>query len=163
MPLRRVAIDWDDLEVALTSDSLEWAWFLDLRTGAVHMVGSEEEGPGPSREEIEEVAARGDAVRVFSLESRVEYGWMAEFTEAVDDPGLRDRLQISLAGRGAFRRFKNVLANSPAERERWFAFRDERLRRAMRAWLADHGIEPTTEPLARRGSRGRRGEEGVSL
>ena len=38
----------------------------------------------------------------------------------------------------------NALLDSPAERERWFAFRDERLRAAAREWLADHNVEPTT-------------------
>jgi hypothetical protein len=34
----------------------------------------------------------------------------------------------------------------PAERDRWFAFRGERVREAARDWLVDHRIEPTTAP-----------------
>ena len=44
-----------------------------------------------------------------------------------------------LAGRGAFRRFKDVLARWPGELERWHAFSAERQRGRARAWLADAG------------------------
>ena len=75
---------------------------------------------------------------------------MEEFTGTVGAARLRDRLEVALDGRGAFRRFKNVLLDFPAERERWFAVRDERLRAAAREWLAEQGIEPTTTPRASR-------------
>jgi hypothetical protein len=39
-----------------------------------------------------------------------------------------------------------VLADHPAERERWFRVHDARVRGAMRTWLDDNGIEPTTPP-----------------
>jgi hypothetical protein len=71
---------------------------------------------------------------------------MAEFAGTVRDVRLRDRLEVALDGRGAFRRFKNALLDFPAERKRWFAFRDERLRTVAREWLEEEGIEPTTPP-----------------
>jgi len=45
---------------------------------------------------------------------------------------------------------KDVLAEYPAERERWLRFHDERVRKAMREWLEDHDIEPMTAPPERR-------------
>ena len=75
---------------------------------------------------------------------------MERFVGSVSDEGLRERLIISIDGKGAFRRFKDVLAEYPAERERWFGFHDERVRKAMREWLEDHDIEPTTAPPERR-------------
>ena len=33
------------------------------------------------------------------------------------------------------------------ERERWFAFRSERLRTFMEAWLTAHAIQPITRPV----------------
>lgn len=58
-------------------------------------------------------------------------------------------LEVVLDGHGAFRRFKNVGLDRPAERERWFTFREERLRAAAREWLEDQGIEATTAPPER--------------
>ena len=43
-----------------------------------------------------------------------------------------------------------MLAEYPAERERWLRFHDERVRKAMREWLEDHDIEPMTAPPERR-------------
>ena len=64
----------------------------------------------------------------------------------MSDPRVRDRLEVALHGRGAFRRFKSVLLEYLDERERWFAFQDKRIREAMREWLEENNIEPTTEP-----------------
>ena len=45
--------------------------------------------------------------------------------------------------------FKDVLAEYHAERERWFRLHAEGVRGAMREWLGDHDIEPTTGPPER--------------
>jgi len=74
---------------------------------------------------------------------------MDEFASSIGDPRLRELLEVALDGRGAFRRFKDVLARWPEERARWFAFRDECLRGAMQEWLIAHEIEPTTAPPRR--------------
>ena len=55
------------------------------------------------------------------------------------DWGRADRLEIAISGRGAFRRFKDVLARWPGELDRWYAFSAERQRGRARAWLADAG------------------------
>ena len=39
-PRRRVAVDWDELEIALTWRSDEWESFLDVRTGEVRRTRS---------------------------------------------------------------------------------------------------------------------------
>jgi hypothetical protein len=41
-----------------------------------------------------------------------------------------------------------VLASSPAERERWFAWRDGRQRERILDWLAAEGIAPVSAPAA---------------
>lgn len=131
--------------MALTANPGEWTCYLDLRTGEVQMVPVDRLGADddwPSEDEIDARLDAGDLIHVEPLGSRVEYAWMAEFAGTVGDARLRDRLQVALDGRGAFRRVKNALLDSPAERERWFAFRDDRLRAAAREWLAEHGIEP---------------------
>jgi hypothetical protein len=49
-------------------------------------------------------------------------------------------LEVAIQGKGAFRRFKDVLARDPAEQQRWFAFQMERLNTRVREWLADKGV-----------------------
>ncbi len=70
------------------------------------------------------------------------YNLMVEFTEKVEDELLREKLNIALDGKGAFRRFKNVIADYPDYREKWFKFRDERLNKEVIEWLNSIGIEP---------------------
>ncbi len=152
---RKVAVNWDDLEMALTGNAEEWTCYLDVRSGEVQMVpvgGTGDDDAWLSEEELDAGLEGGHLIHVEPLGSRIEYGWMEEFAETVGDARLRDRLSVALDGRGAFRRFKNVLLDAPDERERWFAFRDARLRAAAREWLAEHRIEPTTTPLDRRAS-----------
>jgi Uncharacterised protein family (UPF0158) len=148
-----VPVNWGDLEMALTSDPGEWTCYLDLETGEVRMVpmgGLEEDADGLPEDEIDDGLNAGRLVHVEPLGSRVEYQWMAEFAGTVRHARLRDRLEVALDGRGAFRRFKNVLLDFPAERERWFAFRDQRLHAEAREWLEEVGLEPTTVPPASR-------------
>jgi len=67
---------------------------------------------------------------------------MVEFAEKVEDELLREKLSIALDGRGAFRRFKNVITDYPDYREKWFKFRDERINKKVTEWLNSIGIEP---------------------
>lgn len=148
-PTRRVPVNWDDLEMALTANPAEWSHYLDRRSGEVQMVPIDrldDEGTWPSGDEIDAGLDAGHLIPIEPLGSSVEYGWMAEFAASVADARLRDRLEVALDGRGAFRRFKSTLLDDLVERERWFAFRDARLRAAAREWLAEQGIEPATTP-----------------
>jgi hypothetical protein len=147
---RQVSIDWDDLELALSMNTDEARSYLDLRTGKVELASNDFIGDvGMSREEVETGFIEGYLIRIEPVSSHTEYRWMAEFAETVSNRRLREMLDLALDGRGAFRRFKNVLADYPAERERWFAFHQERFDEEMKEWLADNDIEPTT-PLPER-------------
>ena len=70
------------------------------------------------------------------------------FIAAMDDPGHADRLTIAIEGRGAFRRFKDVIASWPCELERWYAFAEERQHGRTRSWLTEAGYR--VPPAARR-------------
>jgi hypothetical protein len=140
---RRVRVDWGDLEIALTWQLDDYDSYLDVITGKVVSlaVGARDEDDDVSEEQVDEGLASGRLIPIERLPSAVEYGWMAEFAASVRDGHLRDRLGVALRGRGAFRRFKDVLAERPAERERWFEFRDARIREAMVEWLAENDLE----------------------
>ena len=70
------------------------------------------------------------------------YNLMVEFAEKVEDELLREKLNIALDGKGAFRRFKNVIADYPDYGKKWFKFKDERLNKEVIDWLSSIGIEP---------------------
>src|SRR5262245_62129658 len=68
---------------------------------------------------------------------------MERFVGSVPDGALRERLVMAIDGKGAFRRFKDVLLAFPAERERWFSYRAELLHWHMHNWLLEHELEPS--------------------
>ncbi len=74
-------------------------------------------------------------------DSHEAYDDMSVFIDTVASPRLRGRLADAIIGRGAFRRFKGVLAGEPSERERWFTMKRARARQRALDWLADEGIE----------------------
>ena len=81
----------------------------------------------------------------FVLVEREATDWayrdMEEFVGTVTNPALRERLAGALAGKGVFGRFRRTLAETPNERDRWFAFRGARLEERARAWLAEIGVK----------------------
>jgi len=82
-------------------------------------------------------------IRVPKDESHDGFRDMEEFINTVTQARLRNTLVQAISGKGAFRRFKDTLAYHERERERWFAFKRDRLRARMLAALAAEGIEIT--------------------
>ena len=76
---------------------------------------------------------------VWPAGSRAAFRDMADFAASRIDTELAARLEVALDGRGAFRRFKNVLLDWPEDREEWFTLAEDRSRGRARAWLADNG------------------------
>jgi hypothetical protein len=70
------------------------------------------------------------------------YRDMEAFIATVRNRRLQDRLERAISGRGAFRYFKDVLLDYPAERERWFQFKQEQLHLRILDWLEAYGITP---------------------
>lgn len=81
-------------------------------------------------------------IDVPSADSREGYQHMEDFIDTVQDADLQDRLWNAIRGRGAFRRFKDVLLNYPQENKRWFDFKQAQIRQRVLEWLETEGIEP---------------------
>ncbi len=67
---------------------------------------------------------------------------MERFIATIEDPAIVDRLQIAITGKGAFRRFNDVLSRWPEELQRYFQFSGECHVGRVRAWLAASGYRP---------------------
>ena len=59
-------------------------------------------------------------------------------------PGGEELLDVAIQGKGAFRRFKDVLRGHPGEQQRWFEFQAARMDARAREWLAGEGL--SSEP-----------------
>jgi Uncharacterised protein family (UPF0158) len=146
--LRPLAVDLDLLDGILEGDPLDGGGRIDLKTGEVwaqaaieyvRETGEEDEDAADDPERWLWVHCEG---------SRDAYRDMELFIASVEDPGRADRLATAIQGRGAFRRFKDVLARWPDELERWYALSEERQRGRARSWLAEAGYRVL--PAARR-------------
>lgn len=112
---------------------------IDLSTGECRSAFTDEPGTGPGAEGDDDPE---QWLYVPALGSRAGYRDMELFIEEVGDAALADRLRIAIGGRGAFRRFKDVLAGDERSWSRYHRFHDERQRGRTRAWLAEEGYYP---------------------
>ncbi len=136
-PLRPVPVAWEALEDGFENNAPEVHSYLHLENGEVIRIVDGIADPGMHQR----VMGDTQYLRVEPVSSREQYRWMERFIATVDEGELRDKLVQAIDGKGAFRRFKDVLMTFPIDRERWFTFRTERLRACMETWLATHGIE----------------------
>ena len=114
--------------------------FFCLETGQVCKVP-----PGDQR--LAEFQRERDRyVAIEAIPSRIQYQWLDEFIKTVDDDALQTRLVAAINGKGAFRRFKDILLTLPDERRRWFEFRDLMMRNRIIDWVREQGIEAENEP-----------------
>ena len=83
----------------------------------------------------------GRYVRVPERSNAAAYESMTKFVETVEAQALAEELTAVLNGKGAFRRFKNVLVGHPKERKRWHGFNAKEMKKEIIAWLDSIGIE----------------------
>jgi hypothetical protein len=140
--LREVPVDWEALEDAFENNAPEVHSYLHLSTGEVLRVVDGIADP----EMHVRIASDAHYLRVDPVSSREQYRWMERFIEMVEDDVLAEKLTSAIDGKGAFRRFKDALMGFSADRERWFAFRSERLRVFMEAWLESHTLRAIPRP-----------------
>jgi hypothetical protein len=139
---RPIPVDWEALEDAFENNAAEVHSYLHLGTGEVLRVVEGIADPIMHAR----VAADPAYLRVEPVSSREQYRWMERFIPSVEDAELNAQLRSAIDGKGAFRRFKDVLGLHAAERERWFRFRSERLRVFIESWLVAHAVVAIVRP-----------------
>lgn len=137
-PLNEFAVDLEQLADLIDGGSGSAGGRLDLKNGEVwpefafeDSFAQDEDDDDPDR-----------WLHVWPMGSRRAYNDMLDFTATRASQTLSARLERALQGRGAFRRFKDVLFDWPQDREAWYAFSEDRRRGRAREWLADAGYRP---------------------
>jgi hypothetical protein len=142
--MQPITINWSDLEIAFERNSPEQESFLDLENGDLLSIAEGEPDAAARKARVSNNPDR--YLRVDPASSREQYRWMERFVGAVADLALRERLLVAIDGKGAFRRFKDVLLAFPAERERWFAYRSELLHLHIQTWLDHLSVQAANPP-----------------
>ncbi|HZQ33758.1 MAG TPA: UPF0158 family protein, partial [Mycobacterium sp.] len=133
--LRPLAVDLEQLGSVLEQDRTIGGGRIDRTTGELWPYG-------PMFDSLSDDDEDDDEDRWLYVEpvgSRDGYRDMERFIAVVDDPDIADRLRKAIDGRGAFRRFKDVLSRWPDLLQHHYQMSDERKRGRARSWLADKG------------------------
>ena len=138
-------IDLDELCSAVEDSSYEHEYYLDLETGEILFLSDymDDEETEKLRDRIDEEPDRYEQIP--KAESHEGYEDMQDFIATVEDEHLAELLDVAINGKGAFRRFKDVLLSYPEERERWFKFKDDRVQGRALEWLDDIDVTLSEE------------------
>ncbi len=140
--MKPVPVVWSVLEAAFERNAPNVSSYLDLETGEILVFDGFTADDQEQRAMV--AASRDRYLLIDPASSREQYRWMEQFVASIDDEDLQERLVIAIDGKGAFRRFKDVLLHYPEQRERWFSYRSNRLHAYINDWLAEKGIETET-------------------
>ena len=134
---RTLKIDLDELCDAMENSSYEFEYYLDLETGEILFVSEDMDDVETvkMKNQIEEELGRYELIP--KAESYEGYRDMQAFIATVEDDHLAELLEVAINGKGAFRRFKDVLLNYAKERDKWFKFKDDRMEERALKWLDD--------------------------
>ncbi len=143
--LRKLKVDMEEILSSMIRPAESYDTpYLDDRTGEVYHHPAE--GDALSEEDDPEgTLDREHHHELPRQEGGEGYRLMVEFAETVDERDIRGMLAAALDGKGAFRRFKDVVFRYPDLAERWDAHERLALLRAAIEWLHSLGIEPTYE------------------
>ena len=135
-----VSVDLETLSLELEGDvSVSSGGYVDLHTGEVY--GDSASDPTIVGEDaaidVEEDPDRW--LRFDRVGSRDGWQDMADFAQRQRETGLRDRLDRAIHGRGAFRRFRDLVHDANIA-DQWYAFSVDRQLGRAREFLADRGI-----------------------
>lgn len=131
-------LDVDEIATALSDQTdYEHRWLIDRRTGGIAFWTADTGVDGENPVDLDDL----DLMPIDPLPSAVWYADMADFAEGVSDERAGRRLERTIRGRGAFRRFKDELHEEyPELVPVWHAFRDARAKRRAVQWLLDQRL-----------------------
>ncbi len=135
----------------------DWTAYINRRTGELATVSGEEQIEGEPDEEGEnlpewqaelnakaaEVLADKEFIELPGKFEIHEYSIMERFCRSLDDQRPGDVLLGAIQGRGAFRRFKDLIHREGIEDD-WYAYRDEAIGRIAAGFLEVENIAFTT-------------------
>ena len=138
---RPVPVDLDELSDALEAgDQFSSGGYIDTQSGAVYR--DDDDSVDGSDDGIDDADIDDDSGRWLRFDnagSRDRWEDMSDFAGRQRDEKLREQLEQAIEGKGAFRRFRDVI-HPEGLAPQWEAFSTDRQRGRARAFLADAGV-----------------------
>ena len=138
--MRELNIDWAALHSAFQMNMPEVRCFLCLEDGRVLKLPPGDALLATVRSEPHRF------VLIDAIPSRIQYQWLDDFIKVIEDEPIKGRMEAAINGKGAFRRFKDILLTLPDERRRWFEYRDQMMRQRIVDWVREQAISPVNPP-----------------
>lgn len=141
-------LDLDNLDLGDIADALadqfggfEHLRLIDPNTGEMVYWSADTGIDGHTPIDLDELLDERELIGIQPLPSWVWYQDMADFAEGITDEQACRRLERTIRGRGAFRRFKDELHEEyPDLLPVWYEFRDARALRRAVEWLAEQSL-----------------------
>ena len=118
------------------SDDEQW---IDIRTAEV-LGNYDFELEDMDEEEIEDFLSNEYILALPSRYELNEYNDMLNFVDSIENVKIQEKLFSTLKGHKAFRRFKDEIIYMGIS-DKWYAYRDECLKRKVILWLEENDIE----------------------
>lgn len=144
------------MDYRLTLDSIQLDELGELIDGPPRLLGhldckrgeilpALDDDPGLAEDGVEDEDEDGDWIPIEGEGSSAAYGDMTDFADAVGDPQLATRLSDALGGKGALRRFRDVVHSTADETGRlWHEYSRACASERAIDWLLDRDlIDPT--------------------
>ncbi|HET9887327.1 MAG TPA: UPF0158 family protein [bacterium] len=130
------SIDREALSRALDDHDPDRELYLSLVDGTLQLfVLSEATDETRALQEKVQSLVGKSFVRVTSMTSQEAFEEMEDFADSLDDASAKDALFRTLEGKGAFRRFREVMLENAPLRERWMEFRAQRSQNRLEKFL----------------------------
>ncbi|MBN2381860.1 hypothetical protein JXQ70_03170 [bacterium] len=141
--MKKLKIDWNNLIDAYSSEQEDFRCYFDTNSGTVVWKSSEVMAKA---NQSEMKSGLQHLIEVPTISSREGWELMMDFIERVANPALKNKLMGSIQGKGAFRRFKDILAKSPHDQEQWFLYQDAAITKILLEWLVSINVESQNTP-----------------
>jgi hypothetical protein len=133
-------IDVDMIEQAMQDSDLCNSYYLNTQTGEVDFLSDYLDTMEEREKRLEEIETSEVYIPIERIPSHEAYQWMEIFVAEIvtpKDAQVAEKLSMALVGKGAFRRFKDVLHYVGEEWvQAFYSWRDDQLYKAMKEWFA---------------------------
>lgn len=152
MKIRKLRIDWQELEEAFSRRQHDIVSYLDRVSGDVVMEGEGEDEDhdapsyGSSGAPVAPAQQRDDATRLYIRPPGTarKVGWLETFLDQEEglDTEAVAQLREALTAEEPTERIIAILRQNPEVSDAWYVYRADRVREMIDEWLAAEGIEP---------------------
>lgn len=159
--LKRLKVDLEYIAICMDDqDRLDQNYYLDMENGETIMLPREvidaledeellkslPEGQLKLVDLAKDILGGNPRYVEIPLKKRKEgFNDILEFAEKINDHKIKEKIILSLHGKGIWRKFREILQDDPQIEKEWLQFKNEKEKKNVLSWLASIGIEPLTE------------------